>query len=99
MQGDLQCPVNKNRIEYCDEELAGLYAEVRFTSPGQGTYYLCYKDDTGNTCHQKIGRTAGINLTEARKQAKTLKAEIDLGANPRAEERARQTVLTFAEFF
>ena len=95
----LQCPANKNRIEYCDEELPGLYVEVRFTSPGQGTYYLRYKDNTGKNCHQKIGRTTDINLTEARKQARTLKAEIALGADPRAEEKSRQTVLTFADFF
>ena len=99
ISNNLQCPANKNRIEYCDEELPGLYVEVRFTSPGQGTYYLRYKDDSGKTCHQKIGRTTDINLTEARKQARTLKAEIALGADPCAEERARQTVLTFAEFF
>lgn len=38
-------------------------------------------------------------MVEARKQAKTLKAEIALGSDPRAEEKARQAVLTFAEFF
>lgn len=94
-----QCPEAKPRIEYCDSELPGLYVEVRATSPGQGTYYLRYKDSTGKTCHQKIARTADIGLVEARKQAKTLKAEIALGSDPRAEEKARLAVLTFAEFF
>lgn len=73
--------------------------EVRATSQGQGTYYLRYKDSTSKTCHQKIARTADINLVEARKQARTLKAEIALGSDPRAEEKARLAVLTFAEFF
>lgn len=96
---NLQCPEGKSRIEYCDEELPGLYVEVRATSQGQGTYYLRYKDSTGKTCHQKISRTTDISLVEARKQAKTLKAEIALGADPRAEEKARLAVLTFSEFF
>lgn len=99
IRNNLQCPEAKSRIEYCDSELPGLYVEVRATSPGQGTYYLRYKDSTGKTCHQKIARTANIVLTEARKQARTLKAEIALGSDPRAEEKARQAVLIFSEFF
>ena len=99
IRNNLQCPETKSRIEYCDSELPGLYVEVRATSPGQGTYYLRYKDSTGKTCHQKIARTVDIGLIEARKQARTLKAEIALGSDPRAEEKARQAVLTFAEFF
>lgn len=97
IRNDLQCPKDKSRIEYCDSELPGLYVEVRATSQGQGTYYLRYK--AGKTCHQKIARTTEITLAEARKQAKTLKAEIALGADPRAEEHARLAVLTFTEFF
>ncbi|SFL29038.1 Site-specific recombinase XerD [Nitrosomonas aestuarii] len=96
---ELRCPEEKSRIEYCDQELPGLYIEVRATSQGQGTYYLCYKDGTGKTSHQKIGRTTEINLLEARKRVKTFKAEIALGADPRAEEKARKAVLTFGEFF
>lgn len=99
IKNNLQCPEGKSRIEYCDTELPGLYIEVRATSQGQGTYYLRYKDSTGKTCHQKIARTTEITLAEARKQAKKLKAEISLGSNPRAEEKARRAVLTFTEFF
>ena len=96
---DLKCPDGKNRIEYCDTELPGLYIEVRATSQGQGTYYLRYRDANGKTCHQKLGRTTEIDLMEARKRAKTQKAEIALGADPRKAERARKEVLTFTEFF
>ena len=46
------CPPGKRRIEYVDKGGTGLYVEVRATSPGQGTYYLRYKDDNGNrSCH------------------------------------------------
>ena len=99
IRNNLQCIVSKHRIELCDSELPGLYIEVRATSPGQGTYYLRYKDDSGKTCHQKIGRTTNITLADARKKAKALKAEIALGADPRGEEKARLAVLTFTEFY
>jgi len=99
IKNDLQCPEGKTRIEYCDADLPGLYVEVRATSPGQGTYYLRYKDKTSKTCHQKLARTENISLTDARKKSKVLKAGIALGADPRAEEKARKAVPTYTEFF
>lgn len=96
---ELQCPETKSRIEYCDSDFPGLYVEVRSSSSGHGTYYLRYKDSTGKTCHQKIGRTADITLIEARKQAKTLKAEISLGADPRGDVKAQKAVITLGTLF
>lgn len=95
----LHCPEGKARIELCDADCPGLYIEVRATSQGQGTYYLRYKDGTGKTCHQRIGTTHEVTLADARKQAKTLKAEIALGANPKGEAKAKKAALTFTEFF
>jgi len=40
-----------------------------------------------------------MELDEARKRAKKLKSEIMLGADPRADEKARKAVLSFGEFF
>ena len=73
----------------------------KFVPPvlGQGTYYLRYKDSTGKTCHQKIGRTTDTTLVDARKKAKILKAEIDWVLILRGEEKARKAVLTYSEFF
>ena len=56
IENSLQCPEGKRRIEYVDKGGTGLYVEVRATSPGQGTFYLRYKNTNGKTCHQKIGR-------------------------------------------
>ncbi|MYN04391.1 tyrosine-type recombinase/integrase [Pseudoduganella sp. DS3] len=95
----LTCPGRHTKIEYCDIDFPGLYIEVRATSPGQGTYYLRYKNAQGKTAHQKLGRTTEINLAEARKKAKQEKAKITMGADPRAEERARKAVMTYSEFF
>ncbi len=99
MSTELTCPPGMRRIELCDIDLPGLYVEVRATSPGQGTYYLRYKDGAGKTCHSKLGRTTETTLAEARRQARTLKAEIQLGADPRGEHRAKQAVPTLSAFF
>jgi len=96
---ELKCPEDKARIEYVDSDLPGLYIEVRATSPGQGTFYLRYKNESNTTAHQKIGRTSDITLGEAHKKAKIQKAEIALGSDPRGEEKARKAVITFATFF
>lgn len=96
---DLICPEGKARIELCDRDIPGLYIEVRASSPGQGTYYLRYKNESNTTAHQKIGRTSEITLAEARRKAKTQKAEIALGSDPRGEEKARKAVITFTDFF
>jgi site-specific recombinase XerD len=93
----IKCPEDKSRIEYCDTELPGFYVEAR--SQGHPTYYLRYKSHTGKTCHQKLGRTCDIDLVEARKKAKILKAEISLGADPRAEAKAQKEVPTLKDFF
>ena len=96
----LTCPDDKRRIEYYDGHskvaIPGLYLEVR--QSGQ-TFYLRYKDTNGKTCHQKLGRATDIDLATAREKAKTLRAQIALGANPSAEAKAKKCILTFDEFW
>jgi integrase len=94
----LTCPEGKRRIEYVDKGGTGLYCEVRATSPGQGTFYLRWKQD-GKTRHEKIGRTGEIDLDEARLRAKKLKAEITLGKYPRKEVKPDVSTLNYSQFF
>jgi len=97
---ELVCPPDKHRVEYVDKDgIRGMYVEVRASRNGEGMYYLRYKDVHGKTCHQRIGSTRDISLADARKRAKQLKAEILLGADPRAAVRARKAVLTYSVFF
>jgi integrase len=96
---ELKCPEGKPRIEYCDKDNAGLYVLVSAQSPGQGTYFHRYKGDSNKTAHKKIGRTSEMTLGEARKKFRILKAEIALGADPQAEERARKAVINYTDFF
>lgn len=96
---NLQCPEGKNRIEWCDSETRGLLIDVRATNQGVGTYFVRYKNHASRTSYVKLGHTSDISLAEARKQAKTLKAEIALGSDPSAEKKARKAIPTFSEFF
>lgn len=95
----LQCPEGKSRVEIVSDDRSGMYIEVRSASKGKGTYYLRYKDTNNKTCHQRIGSTSEMSLQEAKLAVKKLKAEIDLGADPRAEEKSRLAVITFDDFF
>jgi integrase len=101
---NLVCPEGKRRIEYADTGGSGLYVEVRATSPGQGTFYLRYKDANGKTSHAKICRTdSGLDLDEIRLRAKTLKAEIFLklsaGIDPRNDTPAKIEVPTLNQYY
>lgn len=95
----LQCPDSKTRVEWCDKDLSGFFIEVRANRQGQGTFYYRYKDTNGKTCTQKVGRSNDIDLAEARNRAKALRAEVALGANPRADVKAEKAVITFDDFF
>ena len=94
-----KCPDDKSRIELCDTVVKGLYVEVRATSPGIGTYYLRYKNDNGKTCHQKLGSTTEVKLTDAKERALQLKAEIRMGKDPKEETLKRKSIPTFTDFF
>jgi integrase len=97
----LNCPPGKSRIEYCSREVAGLYVEVRASSPGQGTYYLRFKNSSGKTAHKKIARTTDISLAEAHKAAKILRGQIVQGGDPRSERKSPEgkEVPTWNDFF
>lgn len=94
----LQCPAGIGRLELCDADLPGLYIEIRATAPGQGTFYLRYKDATSKTCHKRIGSTADLTLADARKQAKVLKGEIASGIDPKRDEKTKAVVPLFSSF-
>ena len=93
------CPADKNRVEYCDTTVPGLYLEVRATSPHQGTLYLRFKNAAHKTAHERIGTTQEVTLKKARERARQLKANIALGTDPQADTRQRKAVPTWNAFF
>lgn len=84
----LRCPDGKARIEIVDPDRTGLYIQVRAHRPGEGTYYLRYKDREGKTCHEQIGRTREMALEDARNAALRRKAELTHAVGRDTEARA-----------
>lgn len=97
LSNQLHCPPDKARIELCDADVRGLYVLVTAASPGQGAFFLRYKDSAKKTCHHRIGHSADITLSEARKEARRLKAEIALGGDLKVDN--CQVDLNFDDFF
>ena len=94
----LRCPAGKHRVELCSKEVAGLYIEVRASSPGQGTFYVRFRNAAGKTAHKKIARTTDISLAEAFKAAKILQGQVAQGADPRAERTSRKEIPIWNDF-
>ncbi len=94
----LEFPPGKKRAEICCSVTPGLYAEVRSVNPANPTWYFRYKDANGKTCHTRIGAVRDIPLAEAKRRAKTLRAEITLGADPAAALKAQREVMTVKAF-
>ncbi len=94
----LLCPAGKNRIEFCSKEVAGLYIEVRASSPGQGTIYMRFRNAAGKTAHKKIARTTDISLADAFKAAKILRGEVVQGKDPRDDRKARKEIPIWNDF-
>ncbi len=89
------CPPDKKKIDFYDEEMGKFLLEVR--PSGGRTYYVKYQDETGRTRQRKIGSASIVTLTQARKEAKRLLAEIELGGNPQDERQAKRAIITYAE--
>ncbi len=94
----LTCPPGKDRTEYVDSDLPGLFIAVSAAGGGIGTFQLRYKFN-GITKYKRIGRTCDMTLAEARKKARELKAEIALGADPRGQEKAIKEVINLRDFY
>ena len=73
----LVCPQGMKRLEFCDSEVPGLLVECRAGVNAVPTWYLRYKAN-GKTAYRRLGSVKKLGLAQARKQAKTLKAEITL---------------------
>jgi len=94
----LVCPENKSRIEFCCDDLKGLFVEVRRSAKNQGTYFFRYKDAHKKTCTVKIGLTADVTLKQARAKAKELRADVSLGKDPKEYRDKQRQVPTLAEY-
>lgn len=75
MATGLVCPPDKARIEYSVGDEPGLFCEVRFSAKAVPTWYLRLKNAKGTNVYRRLGTVKELSLTQARKQARQLKAE------------------------
>ena len=92
----LKLEEGKKSSEAVDDQRTGLYVKLTATS---AVYYLRYKNAQGTTAHQKIGRTDGMSLSDARNRVNKLKLDISVGNDPREQARTKKNAPTFSEFF
>jgi len=95
----LICPEGVNRIEYVSDDKSGLFCEVRSSSKGGGTWYVRYKNAENKTTHKRLGKTIDIDLATAKEMTRVIRAEIELGRDPRLEEKKLLAVLTLHDFY
>jgi integrase len=92
-------PPEKAKLEHCDTTLPGLLWEQRAVNNEWGSYRLRYKNAAGKTAYAQIGSSCDITLADARKRARQLRAEIQLGSDPQNEARERRKGMTWDTFF
>lgn len=71
----LVCPSDKKRIELSDSETPGLFAEVRSSAKAMPTWYLRLKNAQGTNVYRRLGTIKEVNLSQARKLVKQIRAE------------------------
>jgi integrase len=77
----LICPPGASKFEFVAPGGTGLYILVHASKPGQGTYFLRYRDPaTGKTRHALLGKTADMSLDAA--GAATAAFRATLGQSP-----------------
>lgn len=85
-----QCEPGRRKTDHWCTHISGFVLEVR--ASGGKTYALRYVDEGGRQRQHKIGRFDTITNDQARKAAKRLRAEVELGGNPQEEKQERKAI-------
>lgn len=89
------CLPGRRKTDHWCTHITGFVLECR--AGGGKTYALRYVDAGGRQRQIKIGRYDRISNEQARKAAKRLRAEVELGGNPQAEKVEKRAIPTYAE--
>lgn len=69
-------PEGKDRIEWACSEVKGLFIEARRSTTAVPTWYVRLRDPSkGTNVYRRLGTIKELSLTQARKQARQIKAE------------------------
>jgi Arm DNA-binding domain len=90
------CSTDARKINFLDAGNPGFLLEVR--SSGGKTYYQRYRDASGRERQFKIGPPDVLNLSQALKKARQIRAEAMLGSDPQKIRQERRTIPTLATF-
>lgn len=99
VDNQLQCPAGRTRIEYTCDQQKNFFIEVRANKPGQGSYYVRYRDREDVTRYVRVAGTTEVTLAAARAKARGIQAEIALGRDFHAEAEAKRAVPTVSDFY
>lgn len=90
---DIQVPVGKDSVLRWDDTLPGF--GVRVSAGGARTFIVQFRNAAGQTKRMTVGRVDALSLDEARRDARSTLAKVQLGTDAhaeRAEARARAAV-------
>lgn len=88
------CDAGRKKTDYWDIVVPGFVLECRST--GGKTYYLRYIDQSQRQRQHKIGGFGVITFEQAKKEARRLRAEVELGGDPAGKKQERKAIPTFA---
>jgi integrase len=91
-------PISKDKpkTDYFDTQISGFLLEVRST--GNSTYYLRYKNKSGQLKQIRIGTPQTISVDDARNMARTLKSQSVVGFDPHQTQNRLKAIPTFKDF-
>ena len=98
MATGLVCPPDKARIEYSVADEPGLFVECRSSTKAVPTWYLRLKNSKGTNEYRRLGTIKAVSLTQARKQARQIKAEHALSPKQLPEAAPAVGSMTLATF-
>lgn len=99
MATGLVCPPDKARIELADRDEPGLFVECRSSAKAVPTFWLRLKCPTRKTnIYKRLGTIKELSLTQARKQARQIKAEHATAAKQPTETAPAVGSMTLATF-
>ncbi len=98
MATGLVVPAGRHRIEYSVADEPGLFVECRASAKAVPTWYLRLKNSKGTNEYRRLGTVKELSLTQARKQARQIKAEHAAAPKQPAEAAPAVGSMTLATF-
>jgi integrase len=98
--GGLVCPAGKSKIEWAVADEPGLFVECRQSATAIPVWYLRLKNSAGTNVYKKLGTVRDVNLGQARRLVKQIRAEHVVAVNAEGvSSAAAKAEMTLERFF